>query len=188
MSLSRGTPGAPAVSSQSCSHAAGRCFPGRTRWFGGPPGAAPSPCLRAWGSPLVPDKGSGLQGQVLSLSPRTCRQLSALGLLPPLWDLCLPGTRRLALEVLLWADPASPSWLHGEAARLPDVVRAATRRHVMGPLAVRRLPPRGCCPGSGHVGLGHSLGSLVGLSGGSEPLKKHSSGLVERQTMQPGRA
>lgn len=68
---SAGEPQGPAAhSSQNYFHAAGRCFPGRTRWFRGPPGAAPSPCLRAWGSPPVPDKGYGLQGQVLSpLSP-----------------------------------------------------------------------------------------------------------------------
>lgn len=94
--------GPTAHSSQSCFHAAGRCFPGRARCFRGPPGAAPSPCLKAWGSPPVPDKGYGLRGQVLSLfSPRTCWQLLALGLLSPPFGVCVfQGSTAQLVEVL----------------------------------------------------------------------------------------
>lgn len=138
-----------------------------------------------WSSPFLPE-GLGVPTSARQglrspgpgpVPPLPQNMLAALGFGPSfttLWGLCLPGIRCLACG---GASPGlSPPSHRGHSVRQPvsDLAWAATCRHVMGAAcgACPSLPPRGYSPGSGHVGLGYYLGSLVGFSGGLETLEK----------------
>lgn len=163
MGLSRGTPGAHL--SQNCFHAVGRCFAGRTRWFGGPPGAAPYSCLgdlqqcqtratvsRARSCSSSPPEHAGSSW----LWAFFCHPLGSVSSRDPLlglWRCFSPGL----------SPPPHHSHLV-EAACLPALAREGPCRRMTGlpamPVPKRLLP----C-------LSLSLGSLVGFSRGPEPLK-----------------
>lgn len=189
--LSRRSPGTHCPLIPELFPCCGTVLPRQSQVVSGPTWSSPFSLPEGLGVPTSARQGlrsPGL-GPVPPLPPN---MLAALGFGPSfttLWGLCLPGIRCSACG---GASPGlSPPSHHGHSVRQPvsDLAWAAACRHVMGAAcgACPSHPPRGYSPGSGHVGLGYYLGSLVGFSGGLNPSKKHRSGLVKRKTVWPGR-